>query len=310
MNLKARNTQFIKQKAKELGFAYCGISKADYLEDEAPHLVAYLKNNWQGKMSYLENHFDKRLDPRKLVPGAKSVVSLLFNYYSEERQKDEEAPKISKYAYGRDYHFIIKDKLKEFLTAIRDEIGEVDGRVFTDSAPVLDKAWAKRSGLGWIGKNALLITPKEGSFHFIAELILDIELEHDGAIKDYCGTCTRCIDACPTGALTPYHIEAKKCISYLTIELKDEILPAEFKGKMDNWMFGCDICQDVCPWNRFAKQHQEPLLQPRSPILEFTKAQWQELTTEVFQEIFRKSPVKRTKYKGLMRNIQFLYGKD
>lgn len=310
MNLKARNTAFIKRKAKELGFMFCGISKADYLEDEAPHLVAYLKNNWNGKMGYLENHFDKRLDPRKLVPGAKSVVSLLFNYYSEERQSDPEAPKLSKYAYGTDYHFVIKDKLKEFFSSIQEEIGEVDGRVFTDSAPVLDKAWAKRSGLGWIGKNALLITPKVGSFHFIAELILDLELEYDGAIKDYCGDCTRCIDACPTGALTPYHIEARKCISYLTIELKDEVLPHEFKDKMENWMFGCDICQDVCPWNRFAKQHQEPLISPRSKILEFTKADWQELTHEVFLEVFRKSAVKRTKYKGLMRNIQFLSNPD
>lgn len=303
---KWKHTQFIKRKAKELGFMYCGISKADFLEEEAPRLAAYLKNGWHGKMQWIENHFDKRLDPRKLVPGAKSVVSLLFNYYPEERQKDPEAPKISKYAYGGDYHFIIKDKLKSLFAAIQEEIGEVEGRVFTDSAPVLDKAWAKKSGLGWVGKNALLLTPQVGSFHFIGELIIDLELEYDGEIKDYCGTCTRCIDACPTDALTPYKIEAQKCISYLTIELKDQFLPSEFKGKMENWMFGCDICQDVCPWNRFAKPHQEPLLQPRPSILEFTKADWNEITEEVYREIFRKSPVKRAKFEGLKRNINFL----
>lgn len=307
MGTKVENTRFIKRKAQELGFFHCGISKADYLEEEAPRLTAYLKNGWNGKMTYLENNFDKRLDPRILVPGAKSVVSLLFNYYPEERQKDPDAPKLSKYAYGIDYHFVIKDKLKEFFAAIQEEIGAVEGRVFTDSAPVLDKAWAKKSGLGWIGKNALLITPKAGSFHFIAELILDLELEYDGAIKDYCGTCTRCIDACPTDALTPYHIEARKCISYLTIELKDSDLPEAFRGKMENWMFGCDICQDVCPWNRFATPHQEPLLQPRASILEFSKADWIELTEEVYREVFRKSPVKRAKFKGLRRNIDFLF---
>lgn len=305
MNIN-RNTQFIKNKAKELGFMYCGISKAEYLEDEAPHLVAYLKNNWNGKMKWMENHFDKRLDPTLLVPGAKSVVSLLFNYYPEERQKDPDAPKISKYAYGTDYHHVIKDKLKELFIAINEEIGEVEGRVFTDSAPVLDKAWAKRSGLGWVGKNALLITPQAGSFHFIGELIIDLPLVYDGPIKDYCGTCTRCIDACPTGALTPYKIEARKCISYLTIELKDELIPSEFKGKMENWMFGCDICQDVCPWNRFSKQHSEPLLTPRTKILEFTKADWEEITEDIYREIFRKSPVKRAKFAGLKRNIDFL----
>lgn len=303
---KQERTRFIKDKAKELGFMYCGISKADYLEEEAPHLTAYLKNGWNGKMQWLENHFDKRLDPRKLVPGAKSVVSLLFNYYPEERQKDPEAPKLAKYAYGIDYHFVIKDKLKELFKAIHEEIGEVEGRVFTDSAPVLDKAWAKKSGLGWIGKNALLITPQVGSFHFIGELIIDLELEYDGPIKDYCGTCTRCIDACPTGALTPYKIEAQKCISYLTIELKDQLLPSEFKGKMENWMFGCDICQDVCPWNKFAKPHNEPLLTPRPKILEFTKAEWQEITEDIYKEIFKKSPVKRANFEGLKRNIDFL----
>ncbi|MBW7867401.1 MAG: tRNA epoxyqueuosine(34) reductase QueG [Brumimicrobium sp.] len=304
------NTRFIKNQAQELGFMYCGISKADYLEDEAPHLAAYLKNGWHGKMQWMENHFDKRLDPRKLVSGAKSVISLLFNYYPEERQKDPEAPKLAKYAYGIDYHFVIKDKLKELFKAIQEEIGEVEGRVFTDSAPVLDKAWAKRSGLGWIGKNALLITPQKGSFHFIGELIIDLPLVYDGPIKDYCGTCTRCIDACPTGALTPYKIEAKKCISYLTIELKDQLLPSEFKGKMENWMFGCDICQDVCPWNKFATPHQESLLTPRPKILEFTKAEWKEITEDIYKEIFKDSAVKRAKYEGLKRNIDFLFDKD
>ena len=300
------NTRFIKSKARELGFMYCGISKAEFLEDEAPHLVNYLKANKNGKMAYMENHFDKRLDPTKLVPGAKSVVSLLFNYYTTERQEDPEAPKLSKYAYGEDYHFIIKDKLKTFFLAINEEIGEVGGRVFTDSAPVLDKAWAKRSGLGWVGKNSLLITPQVGSFHFIAELILDLPLLYDGPIKDYCGTCTRCIDACPTDAITPYSVDGSKCISYLTIELKDQLLPNEFKGKMENWMFGCDICQDVCPWNRFALQHNEPRLNPHPNTLNLKKNEWEELTEEIFREIFKKGAVKRTKYDGLKRNIAFL----
>jgi len=285
---------------------FCGISKAEFLEDEAPHLADYLKKNKNGKMTYLENNFDKRLDPTKLVPGAKSVVSLLFNYYSSHEQEDAAAPKISKYAYGEDYHFIIKDKLKAFFQAIQDEIGEVDGRVFTDSAPVMDKAWAKRSGLGWVGKNALLLSPKVGSFHFIAELILDLPLLYDGPIKDYCGTCTKCIDACPTDALTPYSIDGSKCISYLTIELKDQLLPDEFKGKMDNWMFGCDICQDVCPWNKFAIPHREARLEPHPDLLGVKKREWEDLTEETFRKIFKKSAVKRTKYDGLKRNIGFL----
>jgi epoxyqueuosine reductase len=234
------------------------------------------------------------------------VVSLLFNYYTPEEQEDPQAPKISKYAYGEDYHFIIKDKLKSFMNEIHQEIGEVNGRVFVDSAPVLDKAWAKKSGLGWMGKNTNIIHPKEGSFFFIAEIILDLELEYDGPIKDYCGTCTKCIDACPTGAIKPYEVDGSKCISYLTIELKDEIIPKEFSGKMENWMFGCDICQDVCPWNRFAKKHNEPKLNPHDNLLKMSKVDWEDLTEEVFRELFKKSAVKRTKFKGLKRNISFL----
>lgn len=299
--------ELIKRKAKELGFFFCGISKADFLNEEAPRLEDWLKNDFHGKMSYMENHFDKRLDPRLLVDDAKSVVSLLLNYFPQEINQPEDAPKISKYAYGKDYHFVIKDKLKILFQFIQDEIGEVGGRIFVDSAPVMDKAWAKKSGLGWIGKNSNLIHPKHGSFFFVAELILDLELEPDGPIKDYCGTCTRCIDDCPTGAIVePYVVDGSKCISYLTIELKDEILPNEFKGKMDNWMFGCDVCQDVCPWNRFSKPHNEPNFNPHENLLKMNKSDWEDLTEEVFQEIFRKSAVKRTKFKGLKRNINFL----
>ncbi|MFT6981362.1 MAG: epoxyqueuosine reductase [Crocinitomicaceae bacterium] len=307
MNLKEIHTQKIKQKAKELGFFFCGISNADFLAEEAKQLDNWLKLGYHGKMNYMENHYDKRLDPRLLVDDAKSVVSLLLNYYTEDEQTDPEAPKISKYAYGKDYHFIIKDKLKEFYQFIQDEIGEVGGRVFVDSAPVMDKAWAKKSGLGWMGKNANIINPKHGSFFFIAEMILDLELEPDGPIKDYCGTCTQCIDECPTDAIVqPYVIDGSKCISYLTIELKDEIMPSEFKGKMDNWMFGCDICQSVCPWNRFSKPHSEPWFNPHEDLLKMSKHDWDDLTEEVFQELFRKSAVKRTKFPGLIRNISSL----
>jgi epoxyqueuosine reductase len=286
---------------------YCGVSKADFLDEEAPRLENWLKNDRQGKMDYMTNHFDKRLDPRLLVDDAKSVVSLLLNYFPEHTQADPDAPKLSKYAYGQDYHFIIKDKLKELFAFIHEEIGDVGGRMFVDSAPVLDKAWAKKSGLGWIGKNSNLIHPKHGSFFFIAELILDLELEPDGPMKDYCGTCTACIDECPTDAIIePYIVDGSKCISYLTIELKDELLPSEFRGKMDNWMFGCDICQDVCPWNRFSKPNNIREFQPHENLLHMSKSDWNELTEEVFQELFRKSAVKRTKYKGLQRNVKFL----
>ncbi|MBK0401498.1 tRNA epoxyqueuosine(34) reductase QueG [Adhaeribacter sp. BT258] len=302
---KTQYTHFIKQKAAELGFFYCGISKAEFLEEEAPRLENWLKKSMHGEMGYMENHFDKRLDPRILVPGAKSVVSLLLNYYPEEQQS-EDCLRISKYAYGTDYHFVIKDKLKTLLQAINEAIGEVGGRCFVDSAPVLDKAWAKKSGLGWVGKNSNLINPKSGSFFFIAELIIDLELEYDGPIKDYCGTCTRCIDACPTDAITQaYVVDGSKCISYFTIELKGQI-PEEVNGKFGNWVFGCDICQDVCPWNRFSKPHHEPAFLPHEKLPQLNAADWQEITQEVFQEIFRKSAVKRTGFAGLQRNIQFV----
>lgn len=285
---------------------YCGVSKAEFLEEEAPRLERWLNQNMHGQMHYMENHFDKRLDPRLLVEGAKSVVSLLLNYFPEETQAEEDTYKISKYAYGTDYHFVIKDKLKELLRYINEEIGEVGGRCFVDSAPVLDKAWAKKSGLGWVGKNSNLITPQVGSFYFIAELIIDLELEPDGPIKDYCGSCTRCLDACPTGAITePYVVDGSKCISYFTIELKDQ-LPQEMHGKFGNWVFGCDICQDVCPWNRFSKPHAEPAFTPHPHLKDMKVSDWQELTQEVFSQLFRKSAVKRTGYSGLLRNIQFV----
>ncbi len=311
MSTRETHTRLIKQKARDLGFFYCGISQAGFLEDEARKLDAWLKHGYHGKMQYMENHFDKRLDPRLLVDNAKSVVSLLLNYYTDEIQEDPEAPKISRYAYGKDYHFVIKDKLKEFFGFIREEIGEVGGRVFVDSAPVMDKVWAAKSGLGWIGKHSNLVHPRSGSYFFVAELILDLDLEPDGPMKDYCGTCTRCLDACPTGAIVePYVVDGSRCISYLTIELKDELLPSEFKGKMDNWMFGCDVCQEVCPWNRFSKQHTEPSFEPHEQLLRMSKADWQDLTEEIFNEIFRASAVKRTKFKGLQRNIAYLADGD
>ena len=285
---------------------FCGVSKAEFLEEEAPRLEKWLESNMHGNMNYMENHFDKRLDPTLLVDGAKSVVSLALNYFPEKVQTDD-SYKLSKYAYGEDYHFIIKSKLKELMHFIHQEIGEVGGRVFVDSAPVLDRAWAKKSGLGWIGKNTNLINKEAGSFFFLAELIIDLELEADGPVKDYCGTCTACIDECPTDAIPePYVVDGSKCISYLTIELKDEIIPKEFQGKMESWMFGCDICQDVCPWNRFSKSHNEPLLNPKPNLLGLNKKDWEDLTEEVFRDIFKNSAVKRTKFKGLKRNIDFL----
>jgi epoxyqueuosine reductase len=310
MSSKLKNTQLIKNKAYDLGFMYCGISKAGFLAEEAPRLEKWLNEQRNGKMDYMENHFDKRLNPTLLVEDSKSVISLLLNYFPQEQQTDE-SYKISKYAYGTDYHFVIKDKLKELYQFIHEEIGEVGGRMFVDSAPVMDKAWAKKSGLGWIGKNSNLIHPKHGSFFFIAELILDIELEEDGPIKDYCGTCTKCIDACPTEAIIePYVVDGSKCISYLTIELKDALIPGEFHDKMDNWMFGCDICQDVCPWNRFSKAHNEPAFMPHQHLLDLNKNDWNDLTEDVFRELFKNSPVKRTKYSGLMRNIQTIQSDD
>ena len=305
INSKNHNTSLIKAEAKRLGFLSCGISKAQFLEAEAPRLEKWLKNNMHGEMQYMENHFDKRLDPTKLVEDSKSVISLLLNYYPSQEQTAN-SYKLSKYAFGTDYHFVIKDKLKSLLNFIQDEIGDVSGRAFVDSAPVLDKAWAAKSGLGWIGKHSNLLTQQVGSFYFIAELMIDLDLEYDLPTTDHCGTCTACIDACPTQAITePYVVDGSKCISYFTIELKENI-PTEFKGQFDDWMFGCDVCQDVCPWNRFSKSHNEPLFNPNPELLSMTKKDWEEITEEVFKKIFKDSAVKRTKFSGLKRNIQFL----
>lgn len=303
------NARLVKAIAADLGFSFCGISKAEFLEEEAPRLTKWLKESKHGGMSYMENHFDKRLDPTLLVPGAKSVISLLFNYYNPDGQKDEDAPKISMYAYGEDYHHVVKRKLKDLMRRISEEIGSVDGRVFVDSAPVMDKAWAARSGLGWIGKNSNLINKVQGSYFFIAEAIIDLELEADSPIKDYCGTCTACIDACPTEAIVqPYVVDGSKCISYFTIELKDNIIPSDYAGQFDNWAFGCDVCQQVCPWNRFSLKHNEPAFDPHESMMGLAPIEWQEMTEEVFREIFRRSPVKRAGYDGLKRNLKFLSG--
>lgn len=288
-----------------MGFLSCGISKAGFLEEEAPRLEKWLNENRHGQMQYMENHFDKRLDPTLLVDGAKSVISLLLNYYPSETQKSD-TYKISKYAYGEDYHFVIKEKLKELLHSINENIGEVGGRAFVDSAPVLDKAWAAKSGLGWIGKNSNLLSKQVGSFFFIAELIVDIELDYDTSVTDHCGSCTACLDACPTQAIiAPYVVDGSKCISYFTIELKENI-PNEVKGKLDDWAFGCDVCQDVCPWNRFSKPHSEPLFNPHPELLSLTKKDWEEITEETFRAVFKNSAVKRTKFSGLKRNLDFL----
>lgn len=304
-NNKEKYSKFIKAEAKRLGFLSCGISKAAFLEEEAPRLESWLNKNHHGEMKYMENHFDKRLNPTLLVDDAKSVISLLLNYYPSEIQNTD-SYKISKYAYGQDYHFVIKEKLKELLQTIQTEIGEVSGRAFVDSAPVLDKAWAAKSGLGWIGKNSNLLTQQVGSFYFIAELVVDLDLEYDYATTDHCGTCTACIDACPTEAIvSPYVVDGSKCISYFTIELKENI-PQEMKGKMDDWIFGCDVCQDVCPWNRFSKSHNEPLFNPNPELLSMTKKEWEEITEDTFKKVFKNSAVKRTKLDGIKRNIKFL----
>jgi len=300
-------SKLIKEEAKRLGFVFCGIAEASFLEEEAPRLEKWLKGQMQGEMQYMENHFDKRLDPRLLVDDAKSIISLGYNYYTSDIQSDESSPKISKYAYGMDYHLVVKDKLRHLLSYIQTAIGEVGGRAFVDSAPILERAWAKKSGLGWIGKNSNLISKQRGSFFFLCELIIDLPLAYDVApTKDYCGTCTKCLDACPTEAIiAPQVVDGSKCISYLTIELKNEI-PQEFAGKMDNWMFGCDICQDVCPWNRFSETHQEDTFKPHPELLEMSKRDWEEITEETFQRIFKKSAVKRAKFAGLTKNIRFL----
>lgn len=304
-----KHSLFIKQKAKQLGFLDCGIAKAGFLEEEAPRLEAWLMQGMQGEMGYMANHFDKRLDPTLLVPGAKSVISLLFNYYSEAKQSDPKAPKISRYAYGVDYHYVVKDKLRELVESMEAEIGAFEGRVFVDSAPVLEKAWAAKSGLGWRGKHTNLISKKKGSYFFLAEIICDLELSPDAPVQDHCGDCTRCIDACPTDAIEqPYIVNGSKCISYATIELKSDTLPDFFKGKMENWVFGCDICQEVCPWNRFSSPHKTAEFTPSEALLHMSKRDWEEISEEVFRELFRKSPVKRTKFEGLKRNIRFLNG--
>jgi epoxyqueuosine reductase len=300
-------TADIKTAAKNFGFEQVGISKAEFMSEEASRLEVWLNNNHHGEMSYLENHFDKRVDPTKLVPGAKSVISLTYNYYPSETQEDTNAPKIAKYAYGRDYHKVVRKKLKHFLHYIRENHGDVQGRCFVDSAPVLERDWAKRAGLGWIGKHTLLINKNRGSFFFLAELIIDLELEYDHPVTDHCGTCTKCIDACPTDAIKAdgFILDSSKCISYLTIELKNDI-PESFKGKMADWMFGCDICQDVCPWNRFAKSHIEPDFNPKAELMTKSKSEWEDITEDIFDKLFEGSAVKRTKFEGLKRNIRFL----
>lgn len=296
--LSQKHTAFIKSTATSLGFSFCGISKAEFLSDEAPRLEEWLKRNYQGEMHYLENYFDKRLDPTLLVPGAKSVISLVYNYYPKKDLAENSQLKIAKYAYGEDYHLVIKDKLAEFLSRIEEEVGQINGRAFVDSAPVMERAWAQKSGLGWVGKNSLLLNRSMGSFFFLAEIILDLELEYDGPMKDYCGSCTACMDACPTDAIPePYVVDGSKCISYFTIELKGAI---DSKEDFNNWIFGCDICQDVCPWNRFSKPHNEPRFDPAVNV------EWTEITKEVFDKVFAKSAIKRTKFEGLQRNIDFV----
>jgi epoxyqueuosine reductase len=302
---KSELTKHIKLKAQELGFMYCGISKAEFLAEQAPKLENWLKNNMHGNMQWMENHFDKRLNPALLHEGTQSVISVLLNYFPSSQQI-EDTYKISKYAYGEDYHYVLKDKLNLLLDFIKIQIGEVNGRAFVDSAPIMDKVWAEKSGLGWIGKNANLINKQSGSFFFIGELLLDVELDYDGPIKDYCGTCTACIDACPTNAIVePYVVDGSKCISYYTIELK-EMIPAEATGKMDNWIFGCDVCQDVCPWNRFSIPHTEERFLPNQNLLNMSKTDFEALKEDVFKEITKKSAIKRTKFGGLKRNIDFL----
>lgn len=301
---RSRATAIIKRLAKEQGFMACGISTAGFLEEEATGLEQWLKHGYHGEMSWMENHFDERLDPRKLVPGAKSVISVLLNYYPEEGQA-EGTPKISKYAYGRDYHKVIRGKLKRMLAGIHEEIGEVHGRGFVDSAPVMDRAWARRSGLGWIGKHSLLLSKKAGSFYFIGELIVDLELDPDGPSTDHCGSCTACMDACPTDAIvSPTVVDSNKCISYLTIEYK-RALPTEFQDKMEQWVYGCDICQDVCPWNRFSSPHQEPDFNIREAIGKNGWQEWEEITHELWEEIMQGSAIRRTGYEGFKRNLSF-----
>lgn len=295
----------IKAKAHELGFLACGVARAGFLEAEAPRLEQWLRHGKQGSMAYMERHFDLRLDPTKLVPGAKSVISLAYNYFTPPRQVDPEAPKLSTYAYGRDYHKVVKKRLKPLMTFMEEQFGQVDMRAFVDSAPVLEKAWAERAGIGWRGKHTNVIRQGAGSFFFLCELITDLELEADAPATDHCGTCRRCIDACPTDAITPYGVDGSRCISHLTIELK-EAIPQEFAGRMESWAFGCDICQQVCPWNRFSTPHTEPEFVPKAELMGLSADEWHGMTEVVFERIFEGSPVKRTKYVGLRRNLDFL----
>lgn len=300
-------TGLIKSKALEIGFYSCGISEAVYLEKDAPRLKQWLENGYHSEMHYMANHFEKRTDPRKLLENAKSVISVLYNYSPKQKIPEDDNYKISVYAYGQDYHFVLKRKLKDLITFIQKEAGEVNARAFVDSAPVLDRAWAARSGLGWIGKNTMLITKEQGSYFFIGEIITDMELEYDErTVTNYCGGCTRCIDACPTKALTPYYLNANKCISNLTIENKSDQIPDEFKGKFDDWIFGCDICQQVCPWNRLAEPHNEPEFNPSEDLLKMQKSDWENLDKNKFNEVFRSSPLKRANFKGIKRNIGFV----
>ena len=304
---KSAYKSFVKQTAAVFGFDYCGIAKAEKLDHEARRLESWLNKGFHGNMAYMNNYFDLRVDPTKLVPGAKSVITLLLNYFPDEQQKTG-VPRVSKYAYGKDYHEVIREKLKNFLKTLQQNIGEINGRGFTDSAPVLERSWAVKSGLGWIGKNGNLITKNQGSFFFIATLITDLELEPDDPFaKDYCGTCTKCIDSCPTEAILPNKvIDGSKCISYFTIELKDMLIPDKMKGKFENNLFGCDICQDVCPWNRFSKPNTETEFTPLNEVLHFSKNDWEELTEESFKVIFKKSPLTRSKFEGIKRNLKFL----
>ncbi len=307
MSTIQKHTAIIKNLAANSGFDYCGIAKAEALDEDAKRLETWLSKGMHGTMQYMENHFDMRIDPSKLVPGAKSVITLLLNYFPEQIQSAD-APKIAKYAFGNDYHEVIRSKLKLFLLKIKEQIGEVYGRGFVDSAPVLERAWAQKAGIGWIGKNGNLINKQSGSFFFIATLIVDLELMYDDAFaKDYCGTCTKCIDACPTDAILPDKvIDGSKCISYFTIELKDALIPESMKGKFDNWMFGCDVCQDICPWNRFSKSTSEISFMPIPEILNFSVNDWEALTEESFKSIFNNSPLKRAKFEGIKRNLHFI----
>ncbi len=307
MDNRNKHTGIVKTLAREAGFDFCGIARAEKLDKDARRLENWLNQGMHGSMAYMENHFEMRTDPRLLVPGAKSVITLLLNYFPDQQQNPQ-APRVSKYAYGRDYHDVIREKLKVFLQRIREIIGEVDGRGFVDSAPVLERTWAQRSGLGWIGKNGNLITKTGGSFFFIATLITDLDLVPDDPYaKDYCGSCNRCVEACPTGAILPDKtINGSHCISYFTIELKDQLIPDQWKGKFENWLFGCDTCQDVCPWNRFSKPNQQAGLTPLPEILNFTTGDWESLTEENFRALLRHSPLKRTKWEGIKRNLKFI----